>query len=82
MLAALRQLLGLLDDLFLLAVAAELSNDAPAPRRSRRELHDGLGEERDVLLGPVVVFNDMSLLSLLFLFLRLFLRNLFCIRLT
>jgi len=64
----LRQLLSLLNHFLLVASLAELSDYLPSTAGSRRELHDSLGEECDIFLGPIGIFNGGGLGTLLFLF--------------
>ena len=66
-LTSLRQLLSLLNHFLLVASPAELSDYLPSTAGSRRELHDSLGEECDIFLGPIGIFNG-GLGTLLFLF--------------
>lgn len=67
-LTSLRQLLSLLNHFLLVASPAELSDYLPSTAGSRRELHDSLGEECDIFLGPIGIFNGWGLGTLLFLF--------------
>ena len=61
------QLLGLLDDLFLVASATELGDYLPAASGSNGELDDGFGQHCNVLLRPVSVDDNNFFGFLLFL---------------
>ena len=64
------KLLGLLDDLFLVALATKLGDDLPATAGTWGEFNDGFGQQSDVFFRPITVFDRDHFILLLLCCLR------------